>query len=351
MDAFYASIEQRDHPELRGRPVAVGYPQARGVVAAASYEARQYGVRSALPSLTAKSRCPELIFMPPRFEVYKAVSMQIMEIFQEYSTQIEPLSLDEAFLDVSQDPQGIGSAILIARLIKARILEQTGLTASAGVSFNKFLAKIASDYRKPNGLFAILPQEAEAFVAALHVERFFGVGKVTAQKMHSLGIFTGQQLRDCSKDQLKQFFGKAGLQFYDNARAIDKRPVISSYPRKSVGTEMTFDKDLNDMSSLTIELYHIAKELMRRAEKAGFYGRSLHLKIKFHDFETITRSKSQDKTIAGFASCWPIAKELLQQTDMKQKKIRLLGLSLGLPQEEAEGKMAVAPQPWQGSLF
>ena len=350
MDAFFASIEQRDRPELRGKPVAVGHGAARGVVAAASYEARKYGVRSAMASVTALKRCPQLIFVPPRFEAYQSVSHQIMEIFAEYTDLIEPMSLDEAFLDVTTDKKEMGSAILTARQIKARIKEETGLTASAGVSFNKFLAKIASDYKKPDGLFAILPQDAASFVERLEVERFFGVGKVTAQKMHQQGIFMGADLKKVSEERLVQLFGKAGHIYYQQARAIDEREVEPHKIRKSVGAENTFEKDIDDSTALTIELYHIAREVMRRMEKAGFWGRTITLKVKFADFETITRSRTLTEPVTTFTPFWQTAKELLKQTGLLHKKVRLLGLSAGNAPDECAPQKNLA-LPLQLNLF
>lgn len=328
MDAFYASIEQRDFPEYRSKPLAVGSPEARGVVAAASYEARKYGVRSAMASVTALRKCPHLIFVRHRFEVYEEVSHQIHEIFQEYTDLVEPLSLDEAFLDVTVNHKNIPSATVIAREIKKRIKEVTGLTASAGVSYNKFLAKIASDYDKPDGLFVIPPEQAEAFVEKLEVERFFGVGKVTAEKMHSVGIFTGSDLKRRSEAELTRLFGKAGAFFYQNARAIDHRPVEAERIRKSIGAENTFDEDLGTSMRLTIELYHIARRVWERIEESGLYGRTVTLKVKYVDFEIITRSRTLPGKIEKFHDFLTLSKEMLSQVDTSEKKIRLLGLSV-----------------------
>ncbi len=325
MDAFYASIEQRDHPEYRGKPVAVGYPEARGVVSAASYEARRYGVRSAMPSTMALKRCPHLIFAPPRFEVYHEVSDQIMQLFLEYTDLVEPLSLDEAFLDVTFNHKQQSSAIFIAREIKQRIREVTGLTASAGVSFNKFLAKIASDYNKPDGLFTILPKDAEAFVEKLEIERFFGVGKVTAEKMHGLGIHTGADLKNRTEADLVRLFGKVGHAYYLNARAIDERPVNPNHIRKSVGAENTFDIDLEASTKLNIEGYHIARRVWERMEEGQFRGRTVTLKVKYADFEIITRSRTLPDPVTDFNLFWDTAREMLKLVDTSQKKIRLLG--------------------------
>jgi len=328
MDAFYASIEQRDFPEYRGKPVAVGHAEARGVVAAASYESRRYGVRSAMPSTTALRKCPHLIFVSPRFDVYKEVSNQIMEIFFEYTDLVEPLSLDEAFLDVTENHKDISSATLIAREIKKKIKEKTGLTASAGVSMNKFLAKIASDYKKPDGLFVILPKDAEKFVESLDIERFYGVGKVTAQKMHKLGIHTGADLKKMSKQDLIRHFGKAGNIYYENARALDEREVNPNRIRKSIGAENTFDTDLEASTKMTLELYHIARRTWERIEAKEFYGRTITLKIKYTDFEIITRSKTLPAPVKDFRLFWDISKEMLKQIDTSLKKVRLMGLTI-----------------------
>ncbi len=334
MDAFYASIEQRDNEVFRGKPLAVGYDGVRGVVAAASYEARVFGVRSAMPSVTAKRRCPELIFTPARFDVYIAVSQQIRNIFLEYTDLVEPLSLDEAFLDVTHNHKNISSAIQIAKEIKQKIREVTGLTASAGVSYNKFLAKIASDYKKPDGLFVVLPQDGEKFVEGLKVEQFFGVGKVTAQKMHELGIFTGLDLKNKSKEFLIQHFGKAGYMFYDNARGIDLRQVEPNRITKSVSAETTFHKDLNEPLQLIIELYHVAKEMMERMQDEKFQGRTLTLKVKYEDFKIISRSKTFPQKLVDFEMILSEAKKLLAQVDLSQKKVRLLGLGVSNAADE-----------------
>lgn len=328
MDAFYASIEQRDNPELRGKPVAVGKGSERGVVAAASYEARKYGVRSAMSSRVAKDKCPHLIFVSNRMDVYKAISVEIMEIFIDYTELVEPLSIDEAFLDVTENKKGMRSATLIAREIKERIFEKTGLTASAGVSINKFLAKTASDYDKPDGLYVIKPAEAEGFVEKLPVEKIHGVGKVTAQKMHGLGIQTGGDLKRQSLAWMTRHFGKVGLHYYNIARAIDERPVNPQRIRKSVGTERTFEKDLQENFEIITALYHIEKELMRRMQRSGSFGRTLTLKVKFSDFRQITRSMTLNSQIGDFQTLHRTAKEVLGQVALGDKKIRLLGLSV-----------------------
>lgn len=338
MDAFYASVEQRDNEELRGKPVAVGYSEARGVVAAASYEARKYGIRSAMPSLTARHKCPSLIFVSPRFDVYHEVSRQIRAIFYEYTDLVEPLSLDEAFLDVTKNYKDNPSATLIAREIKQKIFEETHLRASAGVSVNKFLAKIASDYRKPDGLFVIHPEEVEKFVEKLKIEQFFGVGKVTAQKMHANGIYTGLDLKQHSERELVRLFGKIGLLFYQNARGFDDREVQAERIIKSISNETTFLKDKNELPLLNVELYHLAKEVMERIEKEHFYGRTVTVKVKYADFRIITRSKTLPYRISGFDIFWNTAREIMRQVDLSVQPVRLLGLGISNAADEPEQK-------------
>lgn len=329
MDAFYASIEQRDNPEYRGKPLAVGYGEKRGVVAAASYEARRYGVHSAMASVTALRKCPHLIFVLPRFNVYRDISNQIMRIFLEYTDKVEPLSLDEAFLDVTENKKGMKSATIIAQEIKQKILHRTRLTASAGVSYNKFLAKIASDYKKPNGLYVIEPEKAEAFVEKLPVERFFGVGKVTASRMNELHIKNGGDLKQWSEMDLVREFGKAGIAYYHFARGIDDREVESERVRKSLGAEETFSEDIFQVVDLFAALDDIAAEVHRRAEKRKFLARTLTLKVKYADFTIITRSKTVDHYIRTYEQLFEIGKELLLLVDnVDEKKIRLMGLTL-----------------------
>lgn len=328
MDAFFASIEQRDDPELRGKPIAVGFDGPRGVVATASYEARPFGVHSAMPIGMAKRRCPQLIIVEPRFEQYKAVSRQINAIFHEYTDLVEPLSIDEAFLDVTENKKGINLAVDIAKEIKDEIYKQTGLTASAGISYNKFLAKIASDYRKPNGLCTVHPDRAEAFIAKLPIEDFWGVGPKTAEKMHSMGIFNGEQLRAIPLNQLKMAFGKAGQIYYDFARGIDNRPVVTMRERKSVGCEQTFLADISQRSAIIIELYHTVLQLTERIKKSGFEGHTLTLKVKFHDFTQITRSITVHHVLKTKKEILPLAKQLLGGVDYENHPIRLLGLSV-----------------------
>lgn len=338
MDAFYASVEQRDNPDLRGKPIAVGHAELRGVVAAASYEARRYGVRSAMSSQKAKQICPELIFVPGRMEVYKEVSHQIHEIFHEYTDIIEPISLDEAFLDVTHNKPGIELAVEIAREIKRKIRERLSLIASAGVSYNKFLAKIASDYRKPDGLCTIHPDQAIEFIGKLPIEDFWGVGPVTAKRMHKLGIHNGAQLREYSLEFLTQQFGKVGALYYDFARGIDLRPVEATYIRKSIGCERTLEKDINRRSAVIIELYHTAVELVNRIKAKEFHGNTLTLKIKFHDFTQITRSLTQNRELSSLNTILPLAKELLKEVDYANHPIRLIGLSVSNPKDEKSTK-------------
>ena len=344
MDAFYASVEQRDHPELRGKPLAVGHAEERGVVAAASYEARRYGVRSAMSSQKAKRLCPQLIFVPGRMEVYKSVSRQVHEIFHEYTDLIEPLSLDEAFLDVTENKQGILLAVDIAKAIKQRIREELNLVASAGVSYNKFLAKIASDFRKPDGLCTIHPDQAIDFIARLPIESFWGVGPVTARKMHLLGIHNGLQLREYSSEMLVRQFGKVGLLYYDFARGVDLRPVEAVRIRKSIGCEHTLEKDFHVRSSVIIELYHVATELVERLQQKEFRGNTLTLKIKFHDFSQITRSMTQAQELTNLERILPLAKQLLKEVEYEQHPIRLIGLSVSNPREEADEHRGVWEQ-------
>ena len=325
MDAFYASVEQRDRPEYRGRPIAVGYDGPRGVVATASYEARPYGVHSALSSVLAKRLCPELIFVPARFDVYKAVSRQIRAIFGEYTELVEPLSLDEAFLDVSH----VRSATLVAREIKARILAETGLTASAGISVNKMLAKIASDYRKPDGLFTIPPGQIEEFVAALPIERFFGIGEVTARKMHGMGIHTGADLRLRDEAELVRHFGKAGHSYYSYARGIDEREVTPNRIRKSLGAETTFAEDTDDRTRLSMELAAVREEVWNRIQRHEFRGKTAVLKLKYDDFRQITRSKTLFTAIDSDEALCRVSEELLAGVDFHGRKVRLIGLTVG----------------------
>src|SRR3954454_6387543 len=327
MDAFYASVEQRDQPELRGKPVAVGGGH-RGVVMAASYEARKFGIRSAMPSVTAKRRCPELIFVKTRFDVSRAVSQQIRAIFLDYTDLVEPLSLDEAYLDVTQDRHGLGTARAVAEDIRRRIRDETGLTASAGVSYCKFIAKLASDHRKPDGLCVITPDRGAEFVASLPVARFHGVGPVTAQKMERLGIVTGADLRAWSLPALEAQFGSSGQWYWKICRGIDEREVKPDRPYKSVSAERTFDEDLRDPDRLAAELDRIAGYAWDRVERADVAGRTVTLKVKFGDFTIITRSKSFTAPVPDLPAFTAAGQALLAALHPLPKGIRLLGLGL-----------------------
>jgi len=338
MDAFYASVEQRDDPSLRGRPLAVG-GGVRGVVAAASYEARKYGVRSAMPSVTAQRRCPDLVFVRPRFDVYRAVSNQIRAIFLDYTPLVEPLSLDEAYLDVTEDLKGIGVATRIAEEIRARIREETSLTASAGVSYNKFLAKLASDQNKPDGLCVVPPGRGEAFVAPLPVKRFHGVGPKTAEKMAGLGIHTGADLRAQSLAFLTHNFGSSGDYYYNLARGICHRQVKPDRPYKSIGAEDTFLEDLSDEATLCAELDRISQTVWRRIEDKGITGRTVTLKVKYRDFQIMTRAKSLDRAVAGREEFLRLGCALLHGLMPLPKSIRLLGLTLSNLSEGADARV------------
>jgi DNA polymerase-4 len=328
MDAFYASVEQRDDPALRGRPVAVGGSRERGVVAAASYEARTFGVRSAMPSTTARRLCAELIFVKPRFDVYKDISRQIRAVFAEYTPLIEPLSLDEAYLDVTTNLKNIALATQIAREIRAQILERTQLTASAGISYNKFLAKLASDHRKPNGQFVIPPGAGEAFVETLPVAKFHGVGPVTAARMNRLGIFTGADLRRQTVEFLKQHFGKSGPYYHAIARGRDDRPVVADRPRKSVGSETTFPKDLSRPAEIEAAVVSVLEDVWSYCERTGIGGRTVTVKIKYADFQIVTRSHTSLETLTAKPLLERISLDLVRTVFPLRKSIRLLGVSL-----------------------
>ena len=328
MDAFYASVEQRDDPALRGRPVAVGGSRERGVVAAASYEARRYGVRSAMPSVTARRQCPELVFVPPRFDVYREVSRQIRQIFASYTPMIQPLSLDEAYLDVTRPLVDLGSATAIAEQIRTRIRADTRLTASAGVSYNKFLAKLASDHRKPDGLFVITPRMGPRFVETLKVSQFHGVGPVTAAKMERLGIRNGIDLRDCSAAFLARHFGKSGPHYYAIARGQDERPVVTDRPSKSIGAEHTFERDLVAGDEALSALQPAIDKVWARSVAAGRQARSVTLKVKFSDFRIITRAVSTGRAIGTRDELGRLAADLLQSVCPFEKSVRLLGISV-----------------------
>lgn len=340
MDAFFASVEQRDHPELRGKPVAVGGSSSRGVVAAASYEARQFGVRSAMASVTAKRRCPDLIFTPPRFDVYREVSRQIRAIFHIHSDLVEPLSLDEAYIDVTQDKTGIGNATRIAEMIRAEIMAQTGLTASAGVSYNKFIAKIASDQNKPNGICVIKPHQGAAFVAQLPVRRFFGVGPKTAERMAGLGIHSGADLRAQSEAFLRQHFGKSAGYLYRASRGVDHREVKPDRIRKSVGGERTYGADLVNGEELMEAMEGIIDIVWNSIERTEARGRTVTLKAKYADFRQITRSKSLDRYVGDKAEFAKISRDLLASIMPVENGVRLLGLTLANLEGAEEGSYA-----------
>jgi DNA polymerase-4 len=330
MDAFFAAVEERDHPELHNVPMAVGHSDKRGVIATANYAARKFGVHSALSSVKAKAICPQLIILPGRMELYKEISNEIRQIFLDYTDIIEPISIDEAFLDVTENKKNIEWAVDIAIEIKKRIREELHLVASAGISYNKFLAKIASDYRKPDGLCTIHPNVALDFIAKLPIESFWGIGPVTAKRLHLLGIHNGKQLRECTREMLIRQFGKAGSIYYDFSRGIDERPVIPYRIRKSIGCEKTLEQDINLKSSAIIELYHVTTELVERLHRADFQGSTLTLKIKFADFSQITRSITINKNgkLNTIKDILPKAKKLLSDVDYEQRYIRLIGLSV-----------------------
>jgi DNA polymerase IV len=344
MDAFFASVEQRDDPSLRGKPVAVGGGSERGVVAAASYEARRFGVRSAMASVTARRRCPDLIFVKPRFDTYRQVSQQIRAIFHDYTPMVEPLSLDEAYLDVTEDLKGIGVATRIAEEIRTRIREETGLTASAGVSYNKFLAKLASDQNKPDGLCVITPAKGPAFVASLPVRRFHGVGPKTAEKMARLGIVTGADLAAQSMAFLDRHFGSSAEYYHDLARGICRRIVKPDRERKSIGAEDTFFTDLTDPAAMTAELERISRTIWDRIGERPIAGRTVVLKMKYRDFRIVTRTCSLPRPVCGRQEFLEIGLTLLQRLLPVEKPVRLLGLTLsGLCAREEEAPLVAEP--------
>jgi DNA polymerase-4 len=328
MDAFFASVEQLDNPELKGKPVAVGGSGDRSVVAAASYEARKYGVRSAMPSTIAKRLCPDLIFVKHHFDRYQEVSSSVFEIFKEYTDIIEPLSIDEAFLDVTTDKKNIGSATIIASEVRKEIKEKTLLTASAGISINKFLAKIASEIKKPDGQFVIPPEDAAMFIEKLPVEKFYGIGKVTADKMHKFGIHNGADLKTWDLTSLVRNFGKVGMFYYKIVRGEDDREVETSQERKSVGTELTFDKDLTTKFEIIAELYKIEKELIKRLGESDASGRTITVKVKFSDFRQITRSKTLQNYINDFDTLHREVSEIRNSLKLEGSKIRLMGVTI-----------------------
>ena len=345
MDAFYASVEQRDNPELRGKPIAVGGSRERGVVAAASYEARAFGVHSAMPSVAAKRKCPDLIFVKPRFDVYRVVSLQIRAIFAAYTPIIEPLSLDEAYLDVTDNLKGMASATQIAETIRTKIRTESGLTASAGVSYNKFLAKLASDHRKPDGLFVITPKMGPAFVEGLPVEKFHGVGPATTAKMNWLGIKTGFDLREQTLAFLQQHFGKPGPYYFWIARGVDERPVHADRIRKSLGAENTFPADIFTFEAAREALQPIIEKVWRTCEGAEICGRTVTLKVKYADFQQITRSRTGQALFSTRAEIEQLSYALLEPLFPVTKGIRLLGMtlsSLGEKQLESEPQLSLS---------
>ena len=327
MDAFYASVEQLDNSNLKGKPVAVGSESNRGVVAAASYEARKYGVKSAMPSIIAKKKCKHLIFVKPRFYRYRELSNQIRSIFFEYTDLVEPLSLDEAFLDVTKNKKNIMYANLIAREIRSKIRNQVGLNASAGISINKFIAKVATEINKPNGQKTIHPKQVDSFINALQIDKFFGVGKVTAKKMHGLGIYTGRDLRKFKKSDLMKYFGKSGIHYFEIVRSIQNNPVNPNRIRKSIGAEQTFSQDLTSESFILEKLDQISEDLENRMRKRLNKGKTITLKIKYSDFTQETRSKTVDEYLSKKEEFFPIIEELIFNKVIN-KPIRLLGISI-----------------------
>ncbi|NJM74890.1 MAG: DNA polymerase IV [Acaryochloridaceae cyanobacterium RU_4_10] len=350
MDAFYASVEQRDNPQYRGKPIVVGgRPEKRGAVAAASYEARQFGIHSAMPSRTALQRCPHLIFAVPRFDVYRGISEQIRAIFKNYTDLVEPLALDEAYLDITTNKVNNPSATAIARDIQQDIFDETKLTASAGVSLNKFLAKIASGMNKPNGLTVILPTEAEAFVEALAIGSFYGIGRATAHKMHELGIHTGADLKRWNEIDLVKQFGKTSHFYYQIARGIDERLVNPNRIRKSIGAENSFDPDLEGIGRIELELNAIVQVVRQRLERTGARGRTITLKVKFADYQQITRSRTMLGFITGERQILAIAQELLAGIELENTKIRLLGITLSNLDTESYEQLVLDLQPYPSS--
>lgn len=346
MDAFYASIEQRDRSELKGRPIAVGgSPNGRGVVAAASYEARKFGIRSAMPSARAAKLCPDLIFVQPRFESYRAVSHQVRDIFARYTDLVEPLSLDEAYLDVTANKQGLASATLTAKAIRDDIFAETGLTASAGVAANKFLAKVATEINKPNGQAVILPEQVAEFLFRLPVAKIFGVGPVTERKLKSMGIETAGDLQRLSVEELTGEFGKLGQWYYDIARGIDERPVSPDRERKSVSAEETFAEDYADLNWLRGYLMRIAERVAERLRKNELKGRTIVVKVKYDDFQQVTRSRTLAAAVDDLDTLIRVGCELLRETEAGERRVRLLGLGVsGLAEPEQEETVKISPQ-------
>ncbi len=344
MDAFFASVEQRDFPELRGKAIAVGGNEQRGVIATASYEARKYGIGSAMSSVIAKRKCPHLIFVKPRFNVYKEVSNQIREIFNEYTDLVEPLSLDEAYLDVTHNLKNIEIATDIANEIKQKIKDRTNLTASAGVSFNKFLAKVASDVNKPDGIFVITPKMAESFMEQLPIKKFHGIGKVTAERMQMMGIHTGSDLKNMDLEKLRREFGKSGQYYYNIVRGLDFREVNPTRIRKSTGSETTFLEDLETISELESALTPLMEEVWNWSMKTSIYGRTITVKIKYNDFTVTTKSKTASFSIKDKNLYTEICYDLLNESFNMQKPVRLLGVSISnLDNEHFLGKQLMIP--------
>jgi DNA polymerase-4 len=353
MDAFYASVEQRDNPELKGKPVIVGGdPRSRGVVAACSYEARTFGIRSAMACATAYKRCPHAVFIRPRFDIYKSVSLLIREIFLAYTDLMEPLSLDEAFLDVTQNKKGISSATHIAQAIRRRIFQETGgLTASAGVSFNKFLAKVASDVNKPNGITVITPDQAPAFIDGLPIRKFFGVGNVTEARMLNLGIQTGADLKRISHEKLVHYFGKAGSYYYHAAHGREDRPVRPNRERKSYGKENTLDSDIDDTVQMTDLLEDLARRVLEGLRREGRQGLTLTVKVKYDDFKSVTRSTTFPEPIDDIDVVMATIKKLLEKTEAGHKKVRLLGVSVSnfVGGQKETGQWVQVPLPFDAN--
>lgn len=345
MDAFFAAVEQRDFPEYRGKPLIVGgSPDKRGVVATCSYEARKFGIHSAMSSSRAYRLCPQAIVVKPRFEAYREASDIIRSVFHQYTDLVEPLSLDEAYLDVSECALFDGSATLIAKDIKQKILQQTALTASAGVSYNKFLAKVASDMNKPDGITIIRPEQGEQFVAALAVGKFYGVGKATEARMKSIGINTGADLKKLSVTECQQYFGKSASYYYDISRGVDEREVVSHRERKSLGSEMTFEIDIDSIDEMISILRDLAAEVAGSLIEKKLNGFTLTLKVKYDDFEQITRSKTMLQAITNVSDMLPVLEALLSKTEAGNRKVRLLGVTVSKFSDVAEGKWIMKQQ-------
>lgn len=348
MDAFFASVEQRDFPRYRGKPVIVGgSPEGRGVVAAASYEVRKFGVHSAMPAAKAVRLCPQAIFVKPRFEVYREVSEQVREIFFQFTDLVEPLSLDEAYLDVTENHINLPSATLIAKEIRKRIKEKTRLTASAGVAFNKFLAKVASDINKPDGMAVITPEKAEAFLEELEIGEFYGIGSATERKMKSLGIYTGKDLKELDEIELVERFGKTGRYYYRIVRGIDNREVKAHRIRKSIGKERTFSEDMGDLNWIGNFLEELAEKVSESMKKKKAAGKTVTLKVRYDDFETLTRSTSFNHYINEAEDIAETAKLLLEQTEVGERKVRLLGITLSNLNLSEEGRFEQLKIPFE----